>query len=297
MNEPIIDIQNLTRTFGSKKALDNVSLRVEPGIVMGLVGENGAGKTTLIKHVLGLLKAQSGTVRVFGKDPVADPEGVLSQIGYLSEEGDLPMWMRVSELMRYAAGFYASWDQQYAQQLLVEFGLDPEAKLSRLSKGQRSRAGLLVAMAYRPQLLLLDEPSSGLDPIVRRDILGAIIRTIADDGRTVLFSSHLLTEVERVSDQIAIVKGGRILLTDTLDNVKGRHLRVTLLFAEPRTAPPEIAGCLGWRGSGREWSTTFYGSGTGIDEAALALGGRVVERAPMSLDEIFVAQMGAERVA
>lgn len=293
MSEAVIEIKNLTRRFGAKPALDNVSLTVQAGTVMGLVGENGAGKTTLIKHVLGLLKAQEGTVRVFGKDPVTDPESVLSRIGYLSEEGDLPIWMKVHELMRYAAAFYPTWDENYAQQLLKEFNLDPSARLSKLSKGQRSRAGLLVAMAYRPQLLVLDEPSSGLDPIVRRDILGAIIRTIADDGRTVLFSSHLLGEVERVSDQIAIVKQGKILLTDTLDNVKENHIRVTLYFHEAQTSPPLLTGCMGWSGGGREWNTTFYGDHASLELEVSELGARIVERSGLSLDEIFIARVGA----
>lgn len=163
-------MQNVTRRFGSKVALDDVSFRAPQGSVVGLVGENGAGKTTLIKHILGLLKAQTGTVRVFGRDPVADPVGVLSHIGYLSEEPDMPGWMRISQLIRYVSAFYPSWDHNYAERLRREFGLDPAMKVKQLSKGQRARAGLLIALAYRPELLVLDEPSSGLDPIVRRDI-------------------------------------------------------------------------------------------------------------------------------
>ena len=293
MNQPIIEIKNLVREFGNKLALDNVSLTIQPGTVMGLVGENGAGKTTPIKHVLGLLKAQKGTVSVFGLDPVLNPEGVLSRIGYLSEEGDLPTWMKVHELMRYSAAFYPTWDDAYAMKLLDEFKLDPGAKLSKMSKGQRSRAGLLVAMAYRPQLLVLDEPSSGLDPIVRKDILGAIIRTIADDGRTVLFSSHLLSEVERVADQISMVKNGKILLSDSLDTVKENHYRATFLFEKPLSAHPAVEGNLTWSGGGREWNGTFYGDAGQLDSVAHALGAKVVERASLSLEEIFVAQVGA----
>src|SRR5262249_31349186 len=161
-------------------------------------------KTTLIRHILGLLKPQSGSVSVFGLDPIAEPKRVLSQLGYLSEDPDLPGWMRIHELIRYVAAFYPTWDSKYAEQLRRQFALDPQAKVKTLSKGQRARAGLLAALAYRPQLLVLDEPSSGLDPIVRRDILGAIVRTIADEGRTVLFSSHLLTEVEQMSDRVAM---------------------------------------------------------------------------------------------
>src|SRR5213075_2011388 len=149
-----------------------------------------------------------------------DPVGVLSRIGYLSEENYLPGWMRVDELMRYTRAFYPAWDDAYAEELRRRFALDHATKITNLSKGQRARAGLLIALAHRPELLVLDEPSSGLDPVVRRDIVGAIVRTIADEGRTVLFSSHLLDEVERVADQVAIIHEGRILLTATVDELK-----------------------------------------------------------------------------
>ena len=198
-------------------------LVLAPGGVYGLVGANGAGKTTLIKHILGLLRAESGSVRVFGLDPVADPVGVLSRIGYLSEENDLPGWMRVDELIRYSRAFYPTWDDGYAEELRQAFALDPAAKIKNLSKGQKARAGLLIALAYRPELLVLDEPSSGLDPIVRRDILGAVIRTIADEGRTVLFSSHLLEEVEQVADHVTMISQGTIVLSGSLDAIRASH--------------------------------------------------------------------------
>ena len=221
--EPIISVTDLKRRFGGKTVLDSISLSLSRGAVYGLVGANGAGKTTLIKHLLGLLRADSGTVRVFGLDPVADPVAVLSRIGYLSEENDLPGWMRVDELIRYSRAFYPAWDDGYAEELRQAFALDPAAKIKTLSKGQKARAGLLVALAYRPELLVLDEPSSGLDPIVRRDILGAVIRTIADEGRTVLFSSHLLEEVEQVADHVTMISAGRIVLSAPLDDIKKSH--------------------------------------------------------------------------
>src|SRR4051812_19028927 len=220
---PVLQISNLSRRFGNKLALDSVSLVMPRGGVYGLVGANGAGKTTLIKHILGLLRAERGSVRVFGLDPVADPVGVLSRVGYLSEENDLPGWMRVDELLRYSRAFYPAWDDGYAEELRRTFALDPAAKIATLSKGQKARAGLLVALAYRPELLVLDEPSSGLDPIVRRDILGAVIRTIADEGRTVLFSSHLLDEVEEVADHVTMIANGRILLSAPLNEIKTSH--------------------------------------------------------------------------
>lgn len=219
----LVEIVELTRRYGAKTVLDNVSLSLAPGGVYGLVGANGAGKTTLIRHILGLLRPDSGRVRVFGLDPVADPVGVLARVGYLSEDNDLPGWMRVDELMRYARAFYPAWDDRYAAELRDTFALDPSARVGTLSKGQKARAGLLVALAYRPDLLVLDEPSSGLDPIVRRDILGAIMRTTAQQGRTVLFSSHLLDEVEEVADHVTMISSGRIVLSAPLDEVRRSH--------------------------------------------------------------------------
>ena len=223
MSESVISVSELTRQFGAKTALDSVSVSMPRGAVYGLVGANGAGKTTLIKHILGLLRAESGTVRVFGLDPVTNPVAVLSRIGYLSEENDIPDWMSVDELIRYSRAFYPAWDDAYADELRQAFALDPAAKIRNLSKGQKARAGLLIALAHRPELLVLDEPSSGLDPIVRRDILGAVIRTIADEGRTVLFSSHLLGEVEQVADHVTMINEGKIVLSAPLDAVRESH--------------------------------------------------------------------------
>src|SRR5579859_2022048 len=141
-----VEIHDLSRTFGDKRALDHVSIDIPIGTVLGLVGENGAGKTTLIRHVLGLLRAQSGSVRVFGRDPVREPVEVLSRIGYLSEEPDMPGWMRVHQLLRYVSGFYPNWDADYAEQLRRDFALDPYKRVKDLSKGQRARAGLIAAL-------------------------------------------------------------------------------------------------------------------------------------------------------
>jgi ABC-2 type transport system ATP-binding protein len=223
MSDPVVALELVTRRFGDKTVLNAVSLSLPRGAVYGLVGANGAGKTTIIKHILGLLRAESGTVRIFGLDPVADPVAVLSRIGYLSEENDLPGWMRVDELLRYSRAFYQNWDDRYAEELRASFALDPSAKIKDLSKGQKSRAGLIVALAYRPELLVLDEPSSGLDPIVRRDILGAVMRTIADGGGTVLFSSHLLDEVEQVADHVIMIRQGAIVTSAPLAEIKRTH--------------------------------------------------------------------------
>jgi ABC-2 type transport system ATP-binding protein len=293
----VIEVAGLTRRFGPKVALADVRLAVPRGGVFGLVGVNGAGKTTLIKHVLGLLRAATGSVRVFGKDPTADPAGVLARVGYLSEEPDLPGWMRVGELFRYTRAFYPNWDPAFAEELRSSFALDPAAKVKHLSKGQRARAGLVLALAHRPDLLVLDEPSSGLDPIVRRDILGAVIRTVADEGRTVLFSSHLLHEVERVADRVALIDCGRVVFSGGLDHIKGTHHRLTLRFSEPRPVPPALAGALAWEGCGAEWAAVCSGPLDELRDAAAACGAQVVGQRVPSLDEIFVARVGSKSAA
>jgi len=290
LERPVV-VQGLTRRFRRKVALDEVSLDAPPGKVFGLVGENGAGKTTLIKHLLGLFRAQSGTVRVFGLDPVREPEAVLGRIGYLSENRDLPPWMRIRELMGYTSAFYPKWDDAYAEELRKTFDLDPSMKVKHLSRGQKAQAGLLVALAHRPELLLLDEPSSGLDPVVRRDILTAIIRTVAEEGRTVVFSSHLLEEVERVADYVAMIHKGKVVLCAPLDDIKAQHRRVTLRFKESRSGPPTADGALYWEGSGREWSAVCDGQLDSLRRAVAEGLAEVVEEAMPTLEEIFIARV------
>lgn len=289
---PIIEISNLTCTFGTKVALDNISLAVPAGGVFGLVGENGAGKTTLIKHITGLLESETGSVRVFGLDPVADPVAVLGRIGYLSEHRNLPEWMRIRELLRYTQAFYPKWDVAYAEELRQQFALDPAAFCKTLSQGQRAKAGLLIAQAHRPELLLLDEPSSGLDPVVRRDILEAIVRIAADEGRTVFFSSHLLDEIERVADRIAVMKSGRIVLSGTVEEIKGAHTRLVVQFAQTQNSAPVIPGAFVLTGSGRDWVVVGESGDASLAAAIEKLGGRVMERTEATLDDIFVARIG-----
>lgn len=288
--DAVISVTELSCRFGSKKALDEVTLHVPRGCVFGLVGENGAGKTTLIKHLLGLLQARTGRVRVLGKDPVADPVGVLSRVGYLSEYRDLPAWMRVDELLNYTRAFYPNWDTRYAGELREQFGLDPAQRVRSLSQGQQAKAGLLLALAFRPELLLLDEPSSGLDPVVRRDILEAIIRTVAEDGRTVFFSSHLLDEVERVSDQLAMICQGRIVLCGRLDDIKQTHRRLVVRFKTSLTSAPQLDSALIVRGTGREWTLLCTGEQSRVREELSVLGASVLSEQIPSLDEIFVGQ-------
>lgn len=291
MTDIVVEVSDLHRRFGKKEALQGVDLSIPKGLVFGLVGENGAGKTTLLKHLLGLLKPTSGTVSVLGLNPVQEPAAVLENIGYLSESRDLPAWMRIDQYMNYWRGFYPNWDQKYATELIDMFDLNPTQRLKTLSRGQLARVGLLGAIAHRPQLLLLDEPSSGLDPVVRRDILAAIIRTVADDGRTVLFSSHLLDEVQRVSDHVAMLHEGRLLLSDRLESVLDNHSRVTIRLQTASSTAPAVPGAINCQGDGHEWSVVCNGQRTEVDNWVQQSNAEIVETATPSLDEIFVAHV------
>ena len=288
-----IEVSHLTRQFRRKRAVDDVSLKVPRGCVYGLLGENGAGQTTLIKHLLGALRAKSGEVRVLGRDPVADTVEVLGRIGYLSEDRAMPTWMRVRELIRFMRAFYPKWDPDFAQEMLTQFRLDPEAKVKHLSRGERAKAGLLVALAHRPELLILDEPSSGLDVIVRQDLLGAILRNVAGEGRTVFFSSHLLDEVERACDHVAIMAGGKVILADRLDAILESHHRITLRFETPFPTRPVITGALSCTGMDRDWTVICDGHRETVIGHAVSMGATVVDERTPSLEEVFVARTKA----
>ncbi len=230
--EYIVEINNLWRKFNNTTALQNISIQLEPGKVYGMMGENGAGKSTLIKHIIGALQPQNGSVRVFGKSPAEKPEEVLADIGYLSEDRDMPMWMRASELLNYTASFFDTWDDQYAQELMDKFHLDSTIKLKNMSRGQKARIGLITALAHRPRLLVLDEPSSGLDVSVRYDILSEVVRSASESGNTILFSSHLLDEVERVTDDVIMIHQGRKIIDGHVDDIKEKHHRYSVRFKD-----------------------------------------------------------------
>lgn len=294
MSDAVVDIRGLSRRFGKTVALEDVSLQLLPGRVYGLVGGNGAGKTTLIKHILGLLKPQVGSVRVFGLEPVLHPVPVLSRIGYLSEERDLPDWMRIDELMWYTQAFHPNWDPTYAKELIAALGLDPSKRVKDLSKGMRAQTGLIAAVAHRPELLLLDEPSTGLDAVVRRDILDAIVRTVADNGRTVLFSSHLLDEVEQMSDEICMIHNGRLVLQGSVDQIHEQHQMLSLRFPREFERPPKLEGMLAAEGHGRNWQVVCNGDQAKLTSALQAMGGEIVHARNASLQEIFVARVGRD---
>ena len=287
----IVEVRELSRRFGHQMALDHISLDVRQGYVYGLVGANGAGKTTLMRHLLGLLKAEQGTVRVFGLNPVTHPVSVLQRIGYLSEEREMPEWMRIDELMRYTAAFHSHWDNLYACELLSTFRLPGSKKIRELSKGMRAQVGLVAAVAHRPDLLLLDEPSTGLDAVVRKDILNAIVRTVADDGRTAIFSSHLLDEVELMSDYVFMFDGGQLIVQGSLDDVKAEHQQATVRFSTPYETL-QFKGLLSAQPCMGSWNVVCHGKYEQVLQQLSAMGGEVTQCRSASLQEIFVARAG-----
>lgn len=292
MTDPVVDVNNLSRKFDSAKALDGVNFQAAKGKVYGLVGANGAGKTTLIKHLLGLLRAEEGSVSVFGMNPVLNPKELFRRIGYLSEERDIPDWMTIDELMAYTRAYHRGWDQAYAKDLLATFALDSSKKIKDLSRGMRAQAALIAAVSHRPDLLILDEPSSGLDAIVRKDILNAIVRTISDDGKTVIFSSHLLEEVERMSDHVTMLDNGKVVLDGALEALTTSHHYCKMAFAKSLDSRPLIKDTLSYFGSGRSWSSIHTGSADAFMAAVNQLDGEVVETRNATLEEIFVARIG-----
>jgi ABC-2 type transport system ATP-binding protein len=204
--------------------------RVAAGSVIGLVGPNGAGKTTLLEVLAGLRAASGGTARVLGRDPWKDPVAVRSALGFMSD--DMPLFsMRVGSLLRMISGYYATWDSGLVEELLARFKLDPGIKVDKLSRGQGTRIRLITAMAFRPRILLLDEPASGLDLGGRRALLESVLDVVKDPARSVVISSHMLQDVERISDRLLVLDEGRVVTEGRTDELvgEGRTLEEALV--------------------------------------------------------------------
>jgi ABC-2 type transport system ATP-binding protein len=243
---PVIQIEGLTKRYGSQKALDGLSLAVPEGSIFGLLGENGAGKTTTIQTLLGLIRPDGGRCNVMGLDPVRSGLHVRKQTGYVPETPVLYDWMTVAEIGWFAAAFHLdslgttnSYLYRYTE-LTRGFDLQATKKIKALSKGMRAKVSLALALASDPSLLILDEPTSGLDVLVRRDFLESMV-DLAGAGRTVVLSSHQISEVERVASHVALLHKGKLILAEPLDELKSRTFLLSVTFASrdhPAT-PPE----------------------------------------------------------
>ena len=226
----IIETHDLTRRFGHTDAVHDLNLAVPAGSVFALLGPNGAGKTTTIKLLMDLLRPTSGSSRVMGVDSRRLGEREKAQIGYVSENQEMPLWMTVRQLLDYCRPFYPTWDRDLEKTLLAQFALPEDRKLKHLSRGMLMKAALLSSLAYRPKLLILDEPFSGLDPLVRDDFIRGVLEVSSQGDWTVFVSSHDIEEVERLADHIAMIEAGRLRLSETTDALQARfrQLEVTL---------------------------------------------------------------------
>ena len=214
----VVEFVNIHRAYKKgRDVLKGVTFSIEPGEVVGLLGKNGAGKTTLIRIAMGMLEAQQGEVRIFGMDPREKPIEVKQRIGYVSEDQILPPFLRVGEVIDLHRGLFPDWDNDLALRLSERFGLSPRERIRSLSKGQARQVALLCAVSHKPELLLLDEPAGGLDPAARREFLETSIQLLNEAGSTILFSSHHLTDVERMAGRVVMIHEGSILVDSDMD--------------------------------------------------------------------------------
>ncbi len=289
MSEAVIRVEDLIHRYGSTTAVDGLNLTVERGRIFGFLGRNGAGKTTTIKALLGLQRPTRGSVRVLGLDPIKDGLALRQRIGYVAETPQLYGWMRVRELVRFTATFYVHWNDKHVADQLEKFGLDPECKVKNLSRGMGAQLALVLAMGHDPELLILDEPATGLDVLVRRDFLESIVQVIQQEGRTVLLSSHMVHEVERVADRVAVLEAGRLLACEDTDTFKGRVKKVLVRLPDDNDAAlRSVAGVGEIEGTGDRRLVTIAGYDEACRRALQAAGAEVVDIVNMSLEESFV---------
>jgi ABC-2 type transport system ATP-binding protein len=211
MSEAVIRLDSVRKSFGKNAVLRGVNLAIERGKTFALLGRNGAGKTTLIRLLLGLTSRDGGAIAVLGRDPAHEALAVRASVGFLAEDQQMFGWMTPTELLAFTAPFYPKWDRQLAERFMRDFDLPAKTRIKRLSKGQNVRLGLVLAMAHRPEVVILDDPALGLDPIMRKDFNRDLITHLQGEGATVLYSSHLLYEVEPIADAVAILKDGVIV--------------------------------------------------------------------------------------
>lgn len=295
MSDTVIHTEGLSKHFGRTEAVRGIDLQVSRGAVYALLGLNGAGKSTTIRMLLGLLRPEAGSSRVLDLDPMKNSLEIKQRIGYVPESPRLYRWMTVKDFTWFVSGFYPDWDPAYAEEALRRFKIDGTKKIAALSKGMAAKVVLTVALAHRPELLVLDDPTSGLDVIVRREFLESIVSVIQEEGRTVFISTHQIDEVERVADHVGILHEGKLLWQSPLGELKGSVKRVRLIVDDGFKEPGEISGVLSRDRSERLWT----GVVSGCDESKLARfkgcpGVCDVQAEPMPLEEIFCVLVGGE---
>lgn len=226
--EPIVKIQGLAKEFKKNPALTDVNLEIVSGKIVGLLGPNGCGKSTLIRHIIGLYLPTKGTCTTFGCDAAKLGPKEIQNIGYVHQEGRLLDWMTVGQLIRYAGAYYPNWNKALERRFIDDFKLTVKNRVGSLSPGQRQKLAILLAIGHEPDLLILDEPVSALDPIARAKFLELLLEIIQKEGKTILIASHILTDVEKIIDHVVLMKDGSILYNQSLDDFRERFIRLRL---------------------------------------------------------------------
>jgi ABC-2 type transport system ATP-binding protein len=289
-NDYAIETQNLSRRYGRVEAVRRLNLQVRRHQVTGFLGRNGAGKTTTIRMLLGMTRPSEGSGTVLGRSIVNARENRDSRrhIAYVGEDKELYGYMTVAQLIRFTASFYSDWRLETAHCLLRRYKLPSQRKVRDLSKGMRTKLALLLALARRPELLILDEPSDGLDPVSIEDLLGTLA-AVTGEGTTVFFSSHQIAEVERIADRVCVIDQGSLVADFSLDEMRIEYRRITLGFDKQ---PPEhdfdICGVRQIRTNGRQMTVWANHNAEAVIERARSLEAVSVDVTPVTLREVFL---------
>jgi ABC-2 type transport system ATP-binding protein len=228
MNQNAIEIRALEKSFGTFR-LGPIDLTVPQGAIYGLVGPNGAGKTTTIDLIFGMGNKDAGSIKILGCDHIRDEVEMKRKIGYVSPDLNFQAWGKVKKLLQFAKGFYPSWDDDYCRTLLQNFGVGPDERIAALSFGSKTKLALIVALSWHPQLLILDEPTVGVDAVSKRQIFSELLAVVKNEERTVFISSHSLADLERFTDHIGMIRNGRMLFEGTTADIIDRFKLVDVV--------------------------------------------------------------------
>jgi ABC-2 type transport system ATP-binding protein len=253
---PAVHLDDLWKIFRHTNAVRGLNLQIPPGSVFGLVGPNGAGKSTTIKMLMGMLRPTWGRVQVLGLDVLAQGIELRQRVGYVPESQQIYRWMRVAQVIRFCRTHFRTWNESLCNEMLDLFQLNPQQKVRHLSNGMLGKLALLLAIAHEPDLLILDEPMAGLDPLAREEFLDGVLRAICQRQQTVLFCTHLLDDIQRLADTVGIMYNGRLLMHSKIDELLAstKRIRATLIDGQHPSAPP--GGLIWQRIDGREWLVT-----------------------------------------
>ena len=293
MSDAIV-IERLTKHYGPRRVVDSVNLRIPTGCVYGLLGRNGAGKSTLIKMLMGMVHQDSGRATLLGNDTRALTPETRARVAYLAEGHPLYRWMSVGEAVRFTRGFYTVWHSQYLDEILDYFAIARSAKIGKLSNGQRAQVSLALALAPDPELLILDDPTLGIDTVVRRELLESIIHLIQRSGRTILFSSHILGDVERVADRVGVMSGGVLRADCPTEHFTRSLKRVVLEFIGSVPRFPATIGLVNQRQIGGKLELIFVDYSREHAELCEGLGPVNIEVLDMNLEDAFIAYTRGE---